>query len=113
MHRRSVMSIVALAALVLSVMGGPNAWAQDPIHKLGRGAVNLLTGWIEIPKQLQQGTLEENPVAGAGRGLLRGVGLALLRVGVGLYEGVTFPLPLPSAYGSPYAPMELPDYAWE
>ena len=108
---RTAVAGILVAGLCATVC--PPAWAQDPIHKLGRGVVNLLTAWIEIPKQIHQGTLEEHPVAGAGRGAVRGVGLALLRGGVGIYEAVTFPVPCPKHYGSPYEQMELPDYAWE
>ena len=89
------------------------AWAQDPIHKMGRGVVNLLTGWIEIPKRVQQGSQAENPVRGIGHGLLTGASLMLLRGGLGLFEAVTFPIPYPKQFGSPYEPMELNDYAWE
>ncbi len=106
---------VASVALIIGIATAvcQTAWAQDPIHKAGRGVVNVLTGWIEIPKQIQLGTQEQNPVLGAGRGAVKGVGLTLLRGGVGIYEALTFPLPIPRAYGSPYEPMELPDYAWE
>jgi putative exosortase-associated protein (TIGR04073 family) len=99
------------AAIWLS--SSPAVWAQDPIHKMGRGVVNVLTGWIELPKQIQLGTLEHNPVAGAGWGLLKGVGLTVLRMGVGVYEAVTFPLPYPRQFASPYEHMELTDFAWE
>ena len=94
-------------------LGAQSAWAQDPIHKMGRGLVNVLTGWIELPKQVHLGSQEDNPVIGLGRGLLKGAGLTLLRGGVGIYEAVTFPLPYPKDFASPYEPMELPDYAWE
>lgn len=86
---------------------------QDPVHKLGRGLTNVLTGWLEIPKQLYLGTQEGNPLMGAGQGLVRGVSRTFLRLGVGVYEAVTFPLPYPKDFASPYERMELPDYAWE
>jgi putative exosortase-associated protein (TIGR04073 family) len=92
---------------------GPAAWAQDPIHKMGRGVVNVLTGWLEVPKQIHLGKQEENPLAGVGRGILKGASLTVLRAGVGMYEALTFPLPYPKAFASPYEQMELPDYAWE
>ena len=111
MTRRSVLPLAVMLGLV--IFGGPAAWAQDPIHKMGRGVVNVLTGWIEIPKQLHLGSQEENPVTGIGRGLLKGAGLTILRGGVGLYEALTFPLPYPKDYASPYEQMELNDYAWE
>jgi len=104
-----------IAVVVAGVcLGAPSAaWAQDPIHKMGRGVVNILTGWLEVPKQLHLGSREENPVAGLGWGLLKGAGLMVLRGGLGLYEAATFPLPYPKAFASPYERMELPDYAWE
>ena len=89
------------------------AWAQDPIHKMGRGVVNALTGWIELPKQISLGKQEDNPVAGIGRGLVKGAGLTILRSGIGVYEVVTFPIPYPKDFASPYEQMELADYAWE
>lgn len=89
------------------------AWAQDPIHKMGRGVVNVLTGWIELPKQVQLGKQEDNPLMGIGRGLAKGAGLMVLRSGIGLYEVITFPLPYPKGFVSPYEQMELNDYAWE
>jgi putative exosortase-associated protein (TIGR04073 family) len=107
--------MVVLAVVVLGVSGwvAEPAWAQDPIHKMGRGVVNVLTGWIELPKQIQLGSQEDNPVVGLGRGLVRGVSLTVIRAGVGVFEALTFPLPYPKAYASPYEHMELNDYAWE
>ena len=103
---------------VIAVLGGwwlfsPEVQAQDPIHKMGRGVVNILTGWMELPKQIHLGSQDENPVFGLGRGLLKGAGLTIIRSGVGLYEAVTFPLPYPKDFASPYEYMELNDYAWE
>ena len=104
---------VALVVAVGICGAGSSAWAQDPLHKAGRGVVNVLTGWIEIPKQFHLGSQEENPVTGMAFGLMKGVGLTVLRMGVGLYEAVTFPLPYPKDFASPYEGMELTDYAWE
>lgn len=101
-----------LAGLIL-IAGQASVWAQDPIHKAGRGVVNVLTGWIELPKQVHLGSQEDNPVSGLGVGLIKGVGLTVLRAGVGIYEALTFPLPYPQGYASPYEQMELTDYAWE
>ncbi len=102
---------VTLAAGVLGI--SPAAWAQDPIHKMGRGMVNVLTGWLELPKQIQLGTQASNPITGLAMGLMKGAGMTLLRSGVGLYETVTFPIPLPTGFASPYEQMALNDYAWE
>lgn len=111
MVKRSILGIVIATATL--VIAGAQAWAQDPIHKMGRGIVNVLTGWLELPKQVHLGSQEDNPVAGLGWGLLKGAGLTVLRGGVGIYETVTFPVPYPKDFASPYAQMELNDYAWE
>ena len=104
-----------IAAVVVCglVAGAPAVWARNPIHKAGRGVVNVLTCWIELPKNLHLGTQEQNPVLGAGWGLVKGAGLMATRLVVGAYETVTFPLPYPHGYVSPYEGLELPDYAWE
>jgi hypothetical protein len=44
-----------LVAMVLTILS-PSAQAQDPIHKAGRGLTNVLTGWIELPKNIHLGT---------------------------------------------------------
>ena len=100
--------------LLLAILGmPPDVWAQDPIHKASRGLLNVLTGWIEVPKQLHRASRDPSPLRGLGRGLFKGAGLTLVRGGVGLYELVTFPVPHPKGFASPYESMELPDYAWE
>ena len=109
MRRSGAWAVVMVVGLWLT----PQASAQDPIHKMGRGVVNILTGWLEVPKQLHLGIQEANPVTGAGWGLLKGAGLTVLRGGVGVYETLTFPIPYPKGFVSPYEQMELTDYAWE
>lgn len=112
MQRKRFVRYMALV-LVAMAMGSPAAMAQDPIHKAGRGLTNFLTCWIEIPKNFHLGTQEENPVLGAGWGLVKGSGLAITRLVVGAYEAVSFMVPYPKDYASPYEGLELPDYAWE
>lgn len=101
--------------VVVAVIAGqsPSAFAQDPIHKMGRGLGNVLTCWIELPKNVHLGMQEENPFFGVGWGVVKGAGLTLTRLAVGTYEAVTFPVPYPKDYASPYEGMELSDYAWE
>ena len=105
--------LAGCVVLGLATTGQPSVWAQDPLHKGGRGVVNVLTCWIEIPKQIHLGSQENNPVTGLVGGAAKGVGLTVLRAGVGIYEAVTFPIPYPKDFASPYEEMELTDYAWE
>ena len=111
MMPRKVLIVVMMVGIV--VLGAPTAWAQDPIHKMGRGLVNVLTCWIELPKQLHLGKQEDNPIAGMAHGLAKGVSLFVVRGGMGLYEAVTFPIPYPKGFASPYESMGIGDYAWE
>ena len=104
--------IVGLA-LIVTVMSPARVESQDPIHKAGRGVVNVLTGWIEIPKQIHLGSQEANPLSGLGWGIVRGLGLTVIREGMGVYEALTFPIPHPKDFHSPYEQMELSDYAWQ
>jgi len=102
-----------MAIAIVMGLDNATAFAQDPIHKVGRGVGNVLTCWIEVPKNLHLGTQEENPLLGVGWGLVKGSGLAATRLVVGAYEALTFPIPIPKDYASPYEGMELPDFAWE
>jgi len=69
------------------------------VRKLGRGVANTLGGWMEIPLTVDEEwdashDQAANLFAGAGMGILNGAA----RTAVGLYEVVTFPLPLPAGY---------------
>ena len=111
MRRRTMLEFALASSLILGA--GSSASAQDHIHKVGRGLVNVLTGWIEVPKQLHLGAQAENPVAGISQGLRKGVSLTVLRLGTGVFEAVTFPIPYPKDFAPPYEHMALSDYAWE
>ena len=76
----------------------PTASAQSSARKLIRGTVNLLTGWIEIPKNIYKITVEEDIKSGLTLGLSAGIGMFVIRTGTGVYEIVTFPLPVPENY---------------
>lgn len=84
--------------LVFFLLSPPVYAAQNGWVKLGRGMMNVLTGFYEIPYQVMEiGKTERWPIAvgaGLGKGLYRGV----LRTLTGVYEVVTFPVPLPPQY---------------
>ena len=102
---------VALGALLLGLPS--TVWAQDPLHKAGRGVVNVLTAWVEVPKNMHLGMEEDNPVLGAAWGIVKGAGLGSVRLVLGAYEAVSFLIPYPKGYASPYEGLELSDYAWD
>ena len=68
------------------------------IGKLGRGLVNALTGWVEIPKGIHDTTQRYGALSGLTLGTLRGAGYGFIRTAAGAYETVTFPFPAPPHY---------------
>ncbi len=72
--------------------------------KLGRGLVNLITGWVEIPERMVETSTNSGAGAGLTLGLLRGTGYGFVRTAAGAYEIVTFPFPAPSGYRSVIRP---------
>ena len=98
-------SVVIIAALVILNIATPS-FAQDAGKKLGRGLVNVLTGWIELPKNIYNTSVQSNPFAGITVGLAKGLGMTVVRTGAGIYETATFPFPLPQDY----KPILKPEY---
>lgn len=76
------------------------------MEKLGRGLVNILTGWIEIPKNIAKSWRETDPFTGFIVGGIKGIGWGFARTMVGVYETVTFPFPIPRDY----EPLMEPEY---
>jgi len=85
-------------ALILLIGAADVVYAQDMSKKLGRGLANILTGWIELPKNIYDTSVEENVFSGLTLGLAKGVGMTVVRTGAGVYETATFPFPLPEGY---------------
>lgn len=90
--------IIALV-MVMVLAVATASYAQDPAKKLGRGLANILTGWIELPKNIYDVSVEDNPLAGLTIGLAKGIGMTIVRTGAGIYEVITFPFPIPEDYG--------------
>ena len=80
------------------------------MHKLGRGIVNVLTGWIEIPKNVAVEWKKTDPFSGVVIGTVKGFGWGWGRTVSGVYDIVTFPLPVPEDYNPLMEPeFILPD----
>jgi putative exosortase-associated protein (TIGR04073 family) len=81
---------------------------QPMVVKLGRGLGNLTLGWVEVPKQVTCVSRERGWLSGIMRGTIDGVGMSVARMIAGVYEIVTFPIPIPPRY----QPMVMPEYVW-
>ncbi|MEW6543341.1 MAG: exosortase system-associated protein, TIGR04073 family [Nitrospirota bacterium] len=97
------------------LLGSGQAWAEEesvPLGiatKLARGAANFATGWAELPKQIYVVGRNEGWLAGTLRGPVDGLGMFVARTVAGMYEVLTFPIPIPARY----QPMIKPDFVWE
>ena len=67
-------------------------------EKLGRGLGNAVGGWLEIPYQIQQRYAERDAASSLFTGAVIGLVKGVVRTGVGIYETVTFWLPLPEQF---------------
>lgn len=99
---------VAAHVIALILMTTTVCFAQDAFTKLGRGVANTLTGWVELPKNIYNTSVEDNAFSGMTLGLAKGAGMTLVRTGAGIYEIATFPFPLPENY----RPILEPEYVF-
>lgn len=85
--------------------------SSGPMRKLQRGFVNVALSPMEISNEMAEeksenfGTFWPSWIPGLARGSVFTVGRAL----AGVYDIVTFPLPLPKDY----APLIQPEFAWD
>jgi putative exosortase-associated protein (TIGR04073 family) len=66
--------------------------------KLGRGTMNVLVGWVEVPKNISLRWKETDPLSGTVWGGFEGIAWGFARTVGGVYEIVSFPFPYPENY---------------
>ncbi|GEM_PF-4354303 len=88
---------------------GSSSAMGDAFTKFFRGGVNLITGWVEIPKRVTETSQQSGMAVGLTWGLLRGLGYGCIRTAAGLYELVTFPVAAPPGY----RPVMEPPFVFE
>jgi len=88
------------AAIVLSLIliSATPAFCDGPTTKLGRGICNMIFFPLEIPEQISRMNSSDGPLAASTVGVLKGFGCAIGRMGVGLFETITFAFPVPKHY---------------
>ncbi|HNV86772.1 MAG TPA: exosortase system-associated protein, TIGR04073 family [Candidatus Omnitrophota bacterium] len=77
--------------------------------KFLRGLANILTSPLEVPINVQNMTEEQGVLVGWTGGMAKGIGMTALRIIVGAYEVITFPIPIPADY----KPVIEPEYVWQ
>jgi len=115
MKSRKLGWLIALALVAMSA-GTAFAASNDAtteqtdsakmLHKLGRGVVNVLTCWVEIPRHVAKEWEITDPLTGTVMGTVEGFGWGFARFATGVFDFFTFPLPVPADY----QPLMLPEF---
>ena len=79
---------------------------HSAMEKLGRGVMNVITGWMEIPVTIEKRYNPHDTATSIASGTLLGLVRAVIRTAAGVYEGVTFLIPIPEDYAPLMPPLE-------
>ena len=96
MTRKTV--LIALILFLLTIAFTVPGYCDDPMKKLGRGLCNTFTFPFEFFLQVSRVNETDGPMAASTWGVLKGISMSFIRLSVGLYETVTFPIPEPKDY---------------
>ncbi len=91
--------LIGLILFLLAAVFTAPGYCDDAVKKLGRGLCNMGTFPCEVFLQVSRVNNTDGPLAAATWGILKGVGMSIFRLGVGVYEVATFPIPGPEHYG--------------
>jgi len=116
-YRGKLLATMVLMTMAFLVSEG---WAREgPYYKssltaqmtrkLVRGTANVVFGWCEIPRNIHIEVENLDPFTGTVVGLVHGTGQGVVRTGWGLWEMVTFPIPIPSEYRN----LVQPEFVWQ
>lgn len=95
-----MMKILFFAAVVLFLIisSATSVFCDGPTTKLGRGICNMVTFPLEVPEQISRVNNSDGPFAASTVGVLKGLGRAIVRASVGVFEAATFIFPVPKNY---------------
>lgn len=87
--------VIVLLLFFFSVKSAYCGWDYFPKigEKFGRGLYNVMYSWLEVPKSIEQGIIEDRPYKAISIDPLRGLCWMVGRIGVGSYEIISFPFP--------------------
>ena len=88
-------SMTLATVLAFSMVSAALAYEESDsaMSKFERGSINATTGWMEVGVQTSEGYQSAHPVTGTLFGFGKGIFKGLQRMGTGLVDIVTFPLP--------------------
>jgi len=97
------LTAIVVATTAFADIQQPPASDFGPTRKLGRGLGNIAFNITEVIDCMTTVNFDEGNAAAWSYGLVRGVGRAFARLGYGVYEVATFPIPtVRGSYRPPY-----------
>ena len=78
--------------------------------KIKRGGLNIVSSPVEIARQIQITSNDQDLLHGWTIGLVKGIGQGFLRFGAGIIDVITCPFDFPKEQK---APLIEPEYVWE
>ena len=75
----------------------------------GRGLINMMTFWLEVPRCIVYDNVHLYPGFGVVTGLVKGTVLGVARAGVGVVDALT----LGYTENAMYEPDVFPDFVWQ
>jgi putative exosortase-associated protein (TIGR04073 family) len=98
--------LVAVTAVIFLHAG--TALAGNPLTKLGRGLTNIVFSFMEFPTNIQKAADRKGTASGFFEGVAAGTYYMVGRTLAGVYDVVTFLIPLPAGYKA----VMKPDYVF-
>ena len=90
--RRSAL-IVAVLVIAIAFTSLPQAKADGPFKKLGRGLLNIIVSPLEIPMSVSKTNDQHDPIWAVTVGAANGLGACIERAGAGVVQVATFLVP--------------------
>jgi putative exosortase-associated protein (TIGR04073 family) len=106
--KKILMALMVVGLVCFFLTGSVYATGRvdDMSVKLGRGLTNVLTGAFEFGNEVDYSIAEQGVWKGSIFGIIKGVQKAVVRIGAGLYETLTFPI----EYPADFKPILEPEY---
>lgn len=100
-----ILLTAGIAGISVADIQAPPGETQGPLRKLSRGLANIIYGVTEVPTQWSKSMKTGGSSEAAGYGTVLGVTKTVARFGYGIFEVVTFPVPVyKGTFKAPYHP---------
>ena len=95
-----IKQLTAICLILALVLGSatPGYCHYGPVRKLCRGICNMLFSPCEIVNRINEVSRDAGGVEGVTTGIWKGATMMCFRAGIGFFEVLLFPIPIPDHY---------------